>query len=70
MSKCEKCLFHIVDNDMGATHDCCLLKDNIAERVKACDNSENCKKRLTLEEAKKIVEQREEEVTDEQRSAD
>jgi hypothetical protein len=55
---------------MGATHDCCLLKDTLAEAIEACDNSENCKKRLTLGEAKRIVEQREEEVTDEQRSAD
>lgn len=67
MSKCYKCLFHIVDNDMGAILDCCLLKDTVAEAVRACDNSERCKKRLTLEEAKKIVEAREEEVTDEQR---
>ena len=65
-NKCYKCLFHIEVNDMGATHDCCLLKDNIAERVKACNNSEDCKKRLTLDEAKMYVEQREE-ATDEQR---
>lgn len=50
---CYGCIFKGKYEDMGASCDTCKLQDYLPDAIKACDNSENCPHRVTLEEAKK-----------------
>ena len=50
---CYGCIFKDKYEDMGASCDTCKLQDYLPDAIKACDNSENCPHRVTLEEAKK-----------------
>ena len=56
---CRYCVFHGIYQDMGASTDVCNLQDNFIDAVKACENSADCRHRLTVGEAKKIVIERE-----------
>lgn len=56
---CRDCVFHGTFQDMGASSDVCNLQSNLVDAVMACENSENCRHRFTVEEAKNIVIERE-----------
>jgi hypothetical protein len=58
---CYDCVFKGIYQDMGASFDVCRLFDSLPEAARAADDcrySGECKYRLTLEEAKKFVEER------------
>ena len=44
---------------MGASCDVCTLYPDLTDAIAACDNSENCRHRFTIGEAKAIVIERE-----------
>ena len=44
---------------MGASCDVCNLQSNLVDAVNACEDSEDCRHRFTIQEAKKIVIERE-----------
>ena len=50
---CYGCIFKGQYEDMGVRCDACKLQDYLPDAINACDNSENCLHRVTLEEAKK-----------------
>ena len=50
---CYGCIFKGKYEDMGVSCDACKLQYYLYDAIKACDNSENCPHRVTLEEAKK-----------------
>lgn len=52
---CNCCVFHDIYRDMGSSCDVCTFHKNLVDAINACNNSENCHHRLTIEEAKKIV---------------
>lgn len=56
---CRDCVFKGIFQDMGASSDVCNLQSNLVDAIKACENSENCRHRFTVEEAKRIVIERE-----------
>ena len=56
---CRECVFRGVFQDMGASCDVCNLYPDLADAIAACDNSENCRHRFTIGEAKAIVIERE-----------
>ncbi len=56
---CRDCVFKGIFQDMGASSDVCNLQSNLVDAIKACENSENCLHRFTVEEAKRIVIERE-----------
>lgn len=56
---CRDCVFRGIFQDMGASCDVCNLQSDLVDAVKACENSAGCRHRFTLEEAKKIVIERE-----------
>lgn len=56
---CGGWVFRGIFQDMGASCDVCNLQNDLADAVKACENSAGCRHRFTLEEAKKIVIERE-----------
>lgn len=68
--RCKDCVFMEICQDMSASHETCRLFDRLpeaVEAVKACRYSGECKNHLTVAEAKKFVEERNE---NEQRKAD
>lgn len=56
---CRDCVFRGIFQDMGASCDVCNLQSDLADAVKACENSAGCRHRFTVVEAKKIVIERE-----------
>lgn len=52
---CRDCVFKSIYQDMGASFDVCRMQDKLPDAARACDNSESCQYRLTVQEAKKIV---------------
>lgn len=56
---CRDCVFRGTFQDMGASCDVCNLQNDLIDAFKACENSAGCRHRFTLEEAKKIVIERE-----------
>ena len=52
---CRDCVFRGSYQDMGASCDACTLHADLYQAIKACENSESCRHRFTVEEAKKIV---------------
>lgn len=59
--RCYDCVFMEICQDMSASHETCRLFDRLPEAAKAADAcriSGECKYHLTVAEAKKIVEER------------
>ena len=56
---CRDCVFRGTFQDMGASCDTCTLQYDFTDAIKACENSEGCRHRFTVGEAKKIVIERE-----------
>lgn len=56
---CSDCVFRGVFHDMGASCDVCNLQSDFLDAIKACENSADCRHRFTVDEAKKIVIERE-----------
>lgn len=56
---CSGCVFRGTFQDMGASCDVCNLQTDLVDAVSACKNSADCRHRFTVEEAKKIVIERE-----------
>lgn len=56
---CRGCVFRGTFQNMGASCDVCNLQSDLADAVKACENSAGCRHRFTVGEAKKIVIERE-----------
>lgn len=59
--KCYDCVFKGLFEDMSARYETCRLFDRLPEAVKAaeaCRYSGECKNHLTVAEAKKFVEER------------
>jgi hypothetical protein len=56
---CRDCVFRGIFQDMGASCDVCNLHSDLADAIKACENPAGCRHRFTVEEARKIVIERE-----------
>lgn len=56
---CRDCVFRGTFQDMGASCNVCNLQNGLADAIKACEYSESCRHRFTIQEAKKIVIERE-----------
>ena len=56
---CRDCVFKGIFQDMGASCNVCNLQTGLADAIKACENSGECRHRFTVSEAKKIVMERE-----------
>lgn len=52
---CKDCVFRGTFQDMGASCDVCNLQHSLADAFAACEKSESCRHRFTIQEAKKIV---------------
>ena len=59
MTHCADCVFRGTFRDMGASCDVCNLQHDLADAISACGKSESCRYRFTIQEAKKIVIDRE-----------
>lgn len=56
---CRDCVFRGIFQDMGASCDVCNLQSDLADAIKACEDSDGCRHRFTVSEAKEIVIDRE-----------
>ena len=52
---CRDCVFRGIFQDMGASSDVCKLHTSLVDAVAACEHSDSCKHRFTIQEAKQIV---------------
>lgn len=52
---CKGCVFRETYHDMSWSCSVCTLHADLYQAIKACENSESCPYRFTVEEAKKIV---------------
>lgn len=56
ISNCEDCYYKSTHQDMGASWNVCTLHKDLSSATIACENSDNCKSKITYKEVNQAIE--------------
>lgn len=55
ISNCEDCYYKSTHSEMGASWNVCTLHKDLSSATIACENSDNCKSKITYKEVNQAI---------------